>query len=240
MSRQEIRLVGGRALRLRVRRSKRARKLRIGVSPRRGVVVVMPYWATRRDVDEMLVEAEQWLADRADEHDVWNGPRVREWVTGSTLPLLGDLLTLRLQPLPDGRTRNKVERRGDVLELSLAPMSLLDPRPALERWLRRVAGDVLRTRTRVWAERTGLEPLRVIVGERTSRWGSCSCRGTLSFCYRLVMAPADVVDAVVVHELCHLRHGNHGPHFKELVRSYLPDHDRLLAWLRSHGDTLEL
>jgi len=127
-----------------------------------------------------------------------------------------------------------------VLRLELPAMELLDPRPALERWLRRVAGQELRRRTAEHAECTGLVPDRVIVGERTSRWGSCSSRGTVSYCYRLVMAPPAVVDAVVIHELCHLRHGNHGVRFKSLVKKHCPDHDQLMAWLRKHGHELEL
>ena len=110
----------------------------------------------------------------------------------------------------------------------------------MQRWLRRFAGEELRRRTAHWAAVTKLAPRRVMVGERTSRWGSCSSRGTVSYCYRVVMAPAEVVDAVVVHELCHLRHGNHGPRFHELVRSFIPDHDRQMTWLHVHGHELEV
>jgi hypothetical protein len=73
-----------------------------------------------------------------------------------------------------------------------------------------------------------------------TRWGSCSLTGTISFCYRLVMADPAVVDAVVVHELCHLRHPDHGPRFRRLVNGLYPDHDLQMAWLRSHGEELDL
>jgi hypothetical protein len=88
------------------------------------------------------------------------------------------------------------------------------------------------------AEDIGLWPARIIVGERTTRWGSCSGRGTLSFCYRLVMAPPAVIDAVVAHEICHLRHMNHGRRFRRLVTLACPDHDEQMTWLREHEDEL--
>ena len=130
--------------------------------------------------------------------------------------------------------------QDDRLHLELPPADLLDPRPALERWLRTFARRHLRERTAVLADRTGLVPQRIMVGERTSRWGSCSRQGTVSFCYRLVMAPPAVVDAVVIHELCHLAHLDHGPRFHALVAELCPDHDAHMAWLRQHGGELEL
>ena len=236
----DIRLIQGRPLRLSLRRSVRARHLRVTVSERLGVEVVMPRWATRRDVDRVLDEAEDWVAEQATRHAVWDGPRRRAWASGSELTLLGRSLRLALGPLPPGKSRARVTVTDDALRMDLTPVEILDPRPALERWLRREAGDHLRERTQALAERTALVPQRVIVGERTSRWGSCSTRGTISYCYRLVMAPPEVVDAVVIHELAHLPHPNHGPRWRALVHRHCPDHDKQMAWLQEHGGTLQL
>ena len=238
--RDEIRLIDGRPLRLRLRRSARARRVGVTVSARGGVEVVMPRRATLREVDELLAAHADWLARQADRHDVWDGPRRRSWATGSELPLLGERLRLDIAPLPAGRSRARAEVAEGRLRLQLPPDGVLDPRPALERWLRDVAGRHLRQRTAAIAERVALHPRRVMVGERTSRWGSCSGRGTISYCYRLVMAPREVVDAVVVHELCHLAHANHGPRFQALVRRHCPDHDLHMDWLRRHGGELEI
>lgn len=232
--------MAGRPLRLNLRRSARAQHLRLNVTTRKGVEVVVPRWATARDVEALLEEAEPWLAEQADVHGVWDGPRRRTWTTGSQMSLLGDLVTLQLEPLAPGRQRAQADLGDGRLVLGLPAPELLDARPAVERWLRRYAGQELRRRTDHWADVVGLRPNRVIVGERTSRWGSCSARGTLSFCYRLVMAPPEVVDGVVVHELCHLAHMNHGPRFRALVARHYPDHDLAMDWLRRHGHTLEV
>ena len=73
---------------------------------------------------------------------------------------------------------------------------------------------------------------RVFIKNSKSRWGSCSSRGNLNFNYKLIFLPPEVLDYVVVHELCHLRHFNHGPEFWALVAEVLPNHKQLRAALR--------
>ena len=76
---------------------------------------------------------------------------------------------------------------------------------------------------------------RIALRDQRSRWGSCSTRGTLSFNWRLVLAPHDVLDYVVVHEVCHLLEHNHGPAFWQLVGSRRPAWREAKAWLDAHG-----
>ena len=77
-----------------------------------------------------------------------------------------------------------------------------------------------------------------VAGQRT-RWGSCSSRGTLSFNWRLALAPAEVLDYVVVHEVCHLQEANHGPRFWALVERLRPGYREPRDWLRDHGHALQ-
>ena len=78
------------------------------------------------------------------------------------------------------------------------------------------------------------------IGDQRSRWGSCSSNGTLSFNWRLILAPPEILDYVVIHELCHLTHMNHSKAFWELVESVDPDYKEHERWLRENGDTLTL
>ena len=81
----------------------------------------------------------------------------------------------------------------------------------------------------------GVRPGRIVVRDQRSRWGSCSRKGTLSFSWRLVLAPHDVLDYVVVHEVCHLVEHNHSPAFWALVRRRRPRYDEAKSWLAEHG-----
>lgn len=78
------------------------------------------------------------------------------------------------------------------------------------------------------------------IRDQKSRWGSCSSRGTLSFNYRLIFAPPQVLDYVVVHELCHLTHMNHSRDFWQLVARIMPEYKQQKHWLRDHGQGLNL
>lgn len=238
--RTDIALIAGRPVRYEIRRSGRARRPAIQVSRRDGVVVVLPRRTPLAEVPELLAYGGAWLERMVAEHDVAAGPVRRAYATGSELLVLGRARRLVLMPLPAERKRPRIDLRDGVLLMELPAAAILDPRPPLENWLRGFARQYLSQRVAVLAGSIGLEPRRVIVGERTTRWGSCSARGTLSFCYRLVMAPPAVVDAVVAHELCHLRHLNHGRRFYRLLRIACPDHDQQMQWLSEHGDELLL
>ena len=88
------------------------------------------------------------------------------------------------------------------------------------------------------ALRLGVSYRAIQIRDQRTRWGSCSPRGTLTFNWRLVLAPHAVLDYVVVHELCHLREANHGPGFWRLVEQARPGYKVPRAWLRRHGHEL--
>jgi predicted metal-dependent hydrolase len=88
------------------------------------------------------------------------------------------------------------------------------------------------------AERLGVVYRRIRIGDHRTLWGSCSSRGTLSFNWRLVLAPLEVLDYVVVHELCHLRVPNHSQSFWTLVEASRPGWREHRNWLREYGAEL--
>lgn len=88
------------------------------------------------------------------------------------------------------------------------------------------------------AERLGVLYERIAVRDQRSRWGSCSSRGTLSFNWRLALAPPEILEYLVVHELCHLREANHSHRFWALVESVRPGYRDEQRWLREHGPEL--
>lgn len=238
--RSTLALIKGKPVHYRVRRSRRARKMGVQVCKRDGVVITLPQRVGLKVVPELLEHWADWIDTKADEYGVRHGPQVRRFSTGSVISILGVPRRLALTNLPNGRKRPVIDLVDDSLTLALAPADVFDVRPVLEKYLRRLARQDLTERTTRWADRIGLFPGKVIVGERTSRWGSCSPRGTLSFCYRLIMAPPEVIDAVVTHEICHLAHLNHSRRFYALLDQVCPGHREAMKWLREHEDDLML
>lgn len=108
-----------------------------------------------------------------------------------------------------------------------------EPRLLLERWLREEARGILRDRVGALAPVVGVRPTSLAVRDQRTRWGSAARDGALSFSWRLILAPVFVLDAVVVHELAHLRHANHGAGFWALARRHAPRTDEARQWLRA-------
>jgi predicted metal-dependent hydrolase len=109
-----------------------------------------------------------------------------------------------------------------------------------EEWYRARARELLAGRVQHYAPLMGVSVPRLRITSAERRWGSCSTTGTVSFAWRLVMAPMDVIDYVVVHELAHLREMNHSHRFWAVVASVMPDYDRRRRWLREHGGSLTI
>jgi predicted metal-dependent hydrolase len=118
------------------------------------------------------------------------------------------------------------------------PRLRLDPRHISEVEARLAVRELVAMLIDEEAPVIGVEPARVQIRDQRSRWGSCSTRGTLSFNWRLVLAPFDVLDYVVVHELCHLREPNHSSRFWKLVEQRRPDWRAQRDWLHEHGPEL--
>jgi predicted metal-dependent hydrolase len=105
-------------------------------------------------------------------------------------------------------------------------------------WLKSEARRDLSQRVRVHAETLNCAPKRISIRDQSTRWGSCSTTGTISFSWRLIFAPPFVLDYVAAHEVAHLREMNHGPRFWRLVRDAIPDMQRARVWLKAHGAEL--
>jgi predicted metal-dependent hydrolase len=211
-----------------IRRSDRARRIRVRVDPRDGAVeVILPRRAAQREAAAAVVELRTWI-DRRRAEVAAAQQRVAE--RAGTVPYLGaDLL---LQPEP-GRTR--VHRRADLL---LVPEA--DARPALERWYRRQARDEIAPRLDVAAAAVGKSYTKLTIRDQRTRWGSCSSTGAMSFNWRLLLAPDVVLEYVVRHEAAHLAVMDHSPRFWALMAQLMPGYQGPRRWLRDHGATLVL
>lgn len=109
---------------------------------------------------------------------------------------------------------------------------------ALEKRYRNAAKEYIPKRVEYYHAFTGGQYTKITIRDQKTRWGSCSSNGTLSFSFRLMLAPPRVLDYVVVHELCHLTHMNHSKEFWNMVETILPDYKEHRKWLKENGHTL--
>jgi predicted metal-dependent hydrolase len=114
----------------------------------------------------------------------------------------------------------------------------LDPRLVSEQEGRSAARELVKMLADEEARELGVEFGQIAIRDQRTRWGSCSSAGNLSFNWRLVLAPFEVLDYVVVHELCHLRVANHSRRFWQLVETRRPEWREQRNWLSEHGPEL--
>lgn len=244
-----VQLPGG-PLHYTLRRSPRSRGVRVVIHPDRGVVVTVPPsgrrgWAdAERHVRAFLVDREPWLRRHIDRHardraelEARGGLR-----DGARIRYRGDLHRLRLEPAGPTSRRSSVERIGgideDEIVVRLAGADRRSTAALLEAWLKRRARVEIDREIRRHAPSLAAAPTAISIRDQRTRWGSASRHGRLAFSWRLVLAPPEALETVVIHELAHLRVFGHGPRFWAVVASRRPDHAIWRRWLRDHSTEL--
>jgi predicted metal-dependent hydrolase len=213
----------------RIRRSDRARRVRVSVDVEGAIEVVLPRRSPAGAAPAAVAELRPWIDRRLREV---SAARAAIAARDGTLPYLGDRLELTPEP---GRSR--VHRAGERL---LVPADARRAPEAIERWYRRAAAREIAPRLDAAAQALGASYATLQIRGQRTRWGSCSARGAMSFNWRLLLAPEPVLDYVVWHEACHLRVMDHSPRFWALVRRHCPDYEEHRRWLRLQGSTLVL
>lgn len=154
----------------------------------------------------------------------------------------GEVLVRAPQRLPVKEIEAFVASRADWIRkhraAQLAHLAAC-PEPTAEAAaaLQAAAQALLPQRVAFWGARMGLQPAGIRITSARTRFGSCSARDTLCFSWRLMQYPPEAIDYVVVHELAHIKHKNHGPAFYALVERILPDHKRRRQLLKAPPDT---
>ena len=232
-----------------LRRSARARRLRVTIDPRRGVIATVPgvrtqEAAARGLVEPFLAEREAWIRRHLARQAARAGATTAagELGDGSLLRYRGEPHRVRVVMGTPGSRRSHVERVGaddeDVLLVTLAPVERRPLSGVIEAWLRVRARTAVEEAIARHAGPLDVAPTAIAVRDTRSRWGSASRAGRVMLAWRLVLAPPAVLETVVVHELCHLRVFGHGPRFWDLVATRIPDHATHRRWLRTHAAEL--
>jgi predicted metal-dependent hydrolase len=203
-----------------------------------GVEVVVPPRFPMRKIEPFVQAKRPWIERtlrrmrESEEH--FPPARVCD---GGQVPYLGERLEVAVRTQP-ARVRAHVARRGDGLRVSLGPETPLIG--ALEAWYRRRAPLEIAPRLDAAVARAGRSYERLQIRGQRTRWASCSTSGTMSFNWRLLLAPPEILDYVIEHEVAHLDVQDHSERFWSLLASRSPgwrEHER---WLRRHGHALRL
>ncbi len=220
-----------------VRRHPAARRMTLRVSrTKRAVIVTVPMRCNVDDAGTFVNRHLEWVRDR-----LGTLPVPVPFADGAQIPIRGAFHRLSISGnLNPGRPLVETqlpETLTTVPILAVSGSASSAPRH-LARWLHEQARYDLDRQVAIHAKRLSLQPIRIAIRDQTSRWGSCSTTRVLSFSWRLILAPPDVLDYVAAHEVAHLAEMNHGPKFWALVAQTMPEMDGPRRWLAAYGTEL--
>ncbi len=227
-----------------IRRTNRQKSVAFEVRLPNTMIVSAPRRLPAGTIRQLAEERLEWAAKRlrAIETAYARHGLPKRFSGGETFSYLGQDILLTII-VATGSTRSRVELTGERLLITIravpeeAQADLV--RAALLKWYKSAASQCLDAAVERWAPVVGAQPKAVKVRNQRRRWGSCSHDGSLNFNWRLVMAPADILDYVVVHELCHLREPNHSKRYWDLVARAMPEHAQHRKWLKDNAVLLE-
>lgn len=194
------------------------------------LIVRAPFYASDREIMRFVSQKQDWIMKKTQEMHIRKAKRPGLGLEeGCVLYYLGRTYSVE-------RTETMtIHVDGDCIRI---PRNA-DAKAKLTAWYKKEASKLIKPRVRLYAERMGVEPEGVRITSARTRWGSCSYTNHVNFSWHLVMCPPDVIDYVVVHELCHIWHKNHSRLFWESVAQMDPDYKVHRSWLKSHGYLME-
>lgn len=232
-------VIGAREIRYEVRRSARAARKRIEVTPA-GVQVIVPEGASPEEVERFVQRKRRWLHDKTEEIreevERLRGDTPQGFHSGAKVLFRGRYLKLRVSTADAERPSLSYRTAFEVALPRDVPRSEHEAivRGLVERWLEeRLAEDAWQVVRRRGTPH-GLEPRGIRIKDQRTLWGSCGRDQVIRLDRKLARVPKPVFEYVMVHELCHLEHKDHSPAFWSLVKQVLPDYPERRLWLEDH------
>ena len=223
--------IDGQYLPVKVVENDRAKRLTLRLFPTGdGLKVTTPGHVGDDEIEEFVRRNRNWAATR-----IARLPKRVELAHGATIPFKG----VDHKIISSGKLRGLVEvTQQDDTPVIIVPGDASAANRKLVSFLKREARKELDEVVNKHATKIGIRPKQIRITDTTSRWGSCSSTRTLSFSWRIIMAPPEVLNYLAAHEVAHLREMNHSDRFWNLTRELCPDTDLQKTWLRTHGAKL--
>ncbi len=198
------------------------------------LLVRAPLKASTRQIDDFVTQKADWIRTTQEKVRLtYQKMRPKEYINGEGFLYLGKIYKLEISAWAN----RPLALNGDfILKKAYLPKA----EQIFTRWYREQARLIIAERVGWFARKYGFSFKQIKITSARTRWGSCSSRGSLNFAWRLVMAPVETIDYVVVHELVHTIEKSHGKLFWGKVAAILPDYKKQIEWLKTNGHTLTL
>ncbi len=225
-----------------MKRSNR-RSIGISIDKKGNISVAAPFKVSEGTIKELLLKKSSWILSKLAELEktATEANLPKTFRTGDKLLFMGQEHTLRL--IEDKHLKRPVIRLGGSSHIELYSSNTSEVeslKAAIRNWYVDEFEKIIKQSVGVHSRLLGVVPGRITIREQRTRWGSCSSKGNLNFNWRLIMAPIDIINYVVIHELCHIKEMNHSANFWLLVGKLCPDFKLKRNWLKENGQRLTL
>lgn len=200
------------------------------------VIVTSPFGVSEKTIYNIIKEKEEWIVGKVSLMKKAMSFEKREIKDGCKFWFLGKELELEIINSDKVMQNSKIE--NEKIRVFIGLNDVVKDR--IIKLYRREAEKILNERTDIYSKIIGVNPNKVFIKDQKTLWGSCSSRKNINYNYRIIMAPIEIVDYIVVHELCHLIHMNHSKSYWNTVQSILPDYQQRRKWLKSNGYMLRI
>ena len=211
----------------------RRRTIALIVTPEARVIVRAPLKTPAALIDDFIKKHHGWIWKKVAEMKERPQAIAHAYEEGEIFWFLGRSYPLHIIDGP-GAGIQRTDR------LCVPRTTTPDIRSGIQRWYRAEAAQEIRSRCMWFSMMTGYSPASVRITDARQRWGSCTNKGGLNFSWRLIQAPLEIVDYVIVHEFVHLRQPDHSQKFWTKVETLMPDYDLRRKWLRENERLLKI
>ncbi|QDM19017.1 M48 family metallopeptidase [Tardiphaga sp. vice304] len=223
---------GSQIFAVRLRRHRRARRYTLRIHPSdREAILTMPPRGTLADAKAFAAGHGAWIAAR-----LGRLPKAAPFEAGTLLPLRGTMHKIVHRPGSRGTVWTEARDSGEKILCVAGEAEHVGRR--VHDFLKREARADLQKASTHYAKELGVKVTRLTIRDQSSRWGSCTSAGSLSFSWRLILAPPYVLDYLAAHEVAHLVEMNHSAKFWKVVAKICPATERAKTWLDTHGNDL--
>ena len=207
----------------------------ISISADGNITVKAPRHLGAEEIAELVQLKSRWIEKKLTEQKRMNQNWTpKKYIDGETFLYLGKSHTL-LRIIDHKYKKPVVKLEGDFLIVMAGDSDQSQLKQSVELWYRTQAKKVIPERVKEYSQYIEETFETIRIKDQKKRWGSCSSKGNLNFNWRLIMAPVQILDYVVVHELCHLKHMDHSKAFWNHVADILPNHQECRKWLKDYG-----
>jgi predicted metal-dependent hydrolase len=198
------------------------------------LIIRAPLRTPEKTIRELVEQKAGWITKKQAEMAQNQRTPARQFSDGEKFLLMGKAYPLKI-----------IKNQHNALAFELGSIKLAEkaiPRAkeTLTTWYKKMAATLLPARIETLAAKHNLTPKKTRITSARTRWGSCSSTGTISLTWRLVMAPPETIDYVIIHELVHLNIKNHSKTFWNAVAALMPDYKKHVDWLKKNGQSLDV